>query len=77
MDLTREQLYEMLWSDGVGKTENELGLKRQELQTICEQFNIPKPSSNYWIALSLDKNPLKTPLPPFMDNQPIHTEDFF
>ena len=76
MELTREQLYEMLWTDGVGKTEKALGLKQQELQTICEQFNIPKPSSNYWIALSLDKNPLKTPLPPFKDNQPIHTEDF-
>lgn len=76
MELTREQLYEMLWTDGVGKTEKALGLKQQELQAICEQFEIPKPSSNYWIALSLGKDPLKTPLPPFKDNQPIHTDDF-
>ena len=66
----------MLWTDGVGKTEKALGLKQQELQIICEQFNIPKPSSNYWIALSLGKNPQKAPLPPFKNNQPIHTEDY-
>ena len=76
MELTREQLYEMLWIDGVGKTEKALGLKQQELQTICEQFIIPKPSSNYWIALSLGKDPRKTPLPPFENNESIHTEDF-
>lgn len=32
MDLTREQLYEMLWTDGVGKTEKALGLRQQDLK---------------------------------------------
>jgi hypothetical protein len=76
MDITREQLYEMLWSKGVGKTEEALGLKQPELQKICENYQIPKPSSNYWISLKLGKSPKKTPLPPSEDNPTIRTEDF-
>ena len=76
MELTREQLYEMLWSNGVGKTEKALGLKQPELKKLCEDFQITKPSSNYWIALSLGKSPEKTPLPPMEDSQIIHTEDY-
>ena len=74
MELTREQLYEMLWSDGVGKTEKALGLKRQELKKICEEFQIPRPSSQYWTAFKLGQSPQKTPLPAAEENKPIHTE---
>ena len=76
MDITREQLYEMLWSKGVGKTEEALGLKQQELQKICDDYQIPKPSSNYWISLKLGKSPEKTLLPPSEDNPTIRTEDY-
>ena len=76
MDITREQLYELLWSKGVGKTEATLGLKRPELQKICDDYQIPKPSSNYWISLKLGKSPEKTPLPPLEDNPSIRTEDY-
>ena len=76
MELTREQLYEMLWTNGVGKTEKALGLKQPELKKLCEDFQITKPSSNYWIALSLGKSPEKTPLPPVEDCQLIHTEEY-
>ena len=32
MELTRKQIYDMLWTDGVGKTEQALGLKHLELK---------------------------------------------
>lgn len=76
MDLTREQLYEMLWTDGVGKTEKALGLKQQELQRICQDYAIPKPSSAYWYGILYEKNPQKTPLPASEKEGPIHTEDY-
>ena len=76
MDITREQLYELLWSKGVGKTEEALGLKQHELQKICDDYQIPKPSSNYWISLKLGKSPERTPLPPLEDNPSIRTEDY-
>lgn len=76
MDLTREQLYEMLWTDGVGKTEKALGLKQQELHKLCGEYNIPKPPSTYWTGIIYDRNPQKTPLPPSDKEGPIHTEDY-
>lgn len=76
MDLTREQLYEMLWTDGVGKTEVALGLKQPELKRLCEEYQIPRPASTYWSAFYLGKSPEKTPLPPSENNQPIHTDDY-
>ena len=76
MDITREQLYELLWSKGVGKTEETLGLKQPELQKICDDYQIPKPSSNYWISLKLGKSPKKTLLPPLEDDPSIRTEDY-
>ena len=76
MDLTREQLYEMLWADGVGKTGKALGLKPQELQRICQDFAIPKPSSAYWYGILYEKNPQKTPLPASEKEGPIHIEEY-
>ena len=76
MELTREQLYDMLWANGVGKTEKALGLKPTELKTICETYQIPRPSSGYWNALALGKPTEKTSLPQMDDNQPINTDNF-
>ena len=62
MKLTRKQIYDMMWTDGVGKTETALGLKREELKALCDKFDIPRPSSNYWISLKLGKPVKKTAL---------------
>lgn len=76
MELTREQLYQMLWTDGVGKTQEALGLRPEEMKKLCEEFQIPKPTTKYWVALACDKAPEKTPLPEVEDNRPIKTEDY-
>ena len=76
MDLTREQLYEMLWTNGVVKTEIALGLRHAELKQLCEANQIPRPSSAYWSALHMEKSPEKTPLPPSAENSTIHTDDY-
>ena len=77
MELTRKQIYDMLWTDGVGKTETALGLKHLELKSICDKFDIPRPSSNYWTAFKLGKPALKTALNPSgNDSELIETNDF-
>ena len=76
MELTREQIYEMIWADGVGKTEKALGLKQMELKALCEKHKIPRPSSGYWSALAFGKPAEKTPLPIVEENQPIQTDCF-
>lgn len=55
MELTRKQIYDMMWTDGVGKTEQALGLRQPELKSICDKYNIPRPTSGYWSALRLGK----------------------
>lgn len=76
MELSREQLYERIWSDGIGKTEQALGLRRDELLNICETFNIPRPSSSYWSALKYGKSAKREELPIIKDNRVIRTDDF-
>lgn len=36
MELTRKQLYNMMWTDGVGQTEKALGLKQIELKRFAK-----------------------------------------
>lgn len=51
-----------MWTDGIGKTEQALGLKQIELKAICDKFDIPRPSSGYWSALKFGKPAQKTAL---------------
>jgi len=77
MELTRKQLHNMMWTDGVGQTEKALGLKQIELKTICEKFDIPRPSSRYWTLLKLGKPVEKTELPSNnSDAVMINTSDY-
>ena len=77
MELTRKQLYNMMWTDGVGQTEKALGLKQIELKTICEKLEIPRPSSRYWTLLKLGKPVEKTELPSNnSDAVMINTSDY-
>ena len=77
MELTRKQIYDMLWTDGVGKTAQALGLKHLELKEICEAFDIPRPSSGYWTSLKLGKVTEKTALPTSKDDSVlINTNDY-
>ena len=77
MELTRKQIYDMLWTDGVGKTETALGLRRVELKAICDRFDIPRPSSGYWTSLKLGKPVNKTTLDSSNnDSALINTNDY-
>ena len=77
MKLTRKQIYDMMWTDGVGKTETSLGLKRVELKAICDKFDIPRPSSSYWTSLKLGKSVNKTALNSSdNDSELINTNDY-
>ena len=77
MELTRTQIYEMMWTEGIGKTESALGLKQTELKAICEKYDIPRPSSAYWSALKFGKPAKKVALPKTKDDLTIiKTEEF-
>lgn len=61
----------MMWAKGVGKTESKHGLKQTELKTICDKYNIPRPSSSYWSSLNYGKAVTKTQLPEFNGDSTI------
>ena len=66
-----------MWTDGVGKTETALDLKRLELKAICDRFDIPRPSSSYWTSLKLGKPVNKTTLNSCNnDSELINTNDY-
>lgn len=75
METTRQQIYDMMWTEGIGKTEKALGLKYGELKAICDKFNIPRPSSGYWTSTRLGRPTHKTALPE-NDSSQINTDDY-
>lgn len=63
IELTRQQLYERVWSSPVSKIAPEFGLSDVGLAKACRKLKVPVPSVGYWAKLAAGKNPPKTPLP--------------
>lgn len=78
MKLTRQQLYVKIWEKGTGALQKELDLSYVELKKMCEDLNIPRPSSAYWSALSFGKKVDKIALPASVEDMPeeVETDDY-
>ena len=63
-ELTREELYERLWSMPTTKVAAELGISDVALAKRCKKLNVPKPTPGYWAKVAAGQKPEKTPLPP-------------
>jgi hypothetical protein len=46
--LTREQLYEKVWSQSVRSLAKEIGISDVGLAKISKHYNIPRPGLGYW-----------------------------
>ena len=62
--LTREELYEKVWSQPMTKTAKSYGLSDVGLAKICRKLNIPTPGRGYWWKTELGIPVERTPLPP-------------
>lgn len=62
--LTREELYEKVWSQPMTKTAKSYGLSDVGLAKICRKLNIPTPGRGYWWKAELGIPVERTPLPP-------------
>jgi hypothetical protein len=67
LQLTREQLYEKVWSAPTIQVAAELGISDVALAKRCKKMNVPKPSLGYWAKVAAGQKPDKTPLPPTAD----------
>lgn len=68
--ITRRELYDKIWSITKAKTAKELNLSPTDLSRICNEHNIPSPTTGYWMHLSWGEDVEKTPLPN-PENNPV------
>lgn len=62
--LTREELYEKLWSAPTTQVAAELGISDVALAKRCKKLNVPKPPLGYWAKVAAGQKPPRVPLPP-------------
>lgn len=68
--ITRKELYDKIWSITKAKTAKELSISPADLSRICNEHNIPSPTSGYWMHLGWGEEVEKTPLPN-PENNPV------
>jgi len=56
-ELTREQLYEKVWSAPTTHIVAELGISDVALAKRCKKLNVPKPSLGYWAKVAAGQMP--------------------
>jgi hypothetical protein len=62
-DLTREELYTLVWSAPMVKVAKQFGLSDVGLKKICRKHDIPVPGRGYWRKLETHKRAKKLSLP--------------
>jgi hypothetical protein len=63
-NLSRQELYDLIWSEPVYKLAERYGISGVALAKKCRNFGIPLPERGYWNRLQAGKKVRKTPLKP-------------
>lgn len=70
--LTREELYELVWSEPISKLAERFDISGPGLAKRCRRHDIPVPERGYWARLKAGKHPPRRPLPPRGHGMPEH-----
>ncbi len=62
-NLTREQLYQLVWQKPATELSKELGISDVAIGKMCKRFDIPKPNAGYWAKVAAGKPVIKVALP--------------
>jgi len=65
ISLTRQELYEQVWSEPIVHLSKFYNLSDVGLSKICKKMNIPVPGRGYWEKKHHGHDPERTPLPLF------------
>jgi len=65
--LTRQELYEQVWSTPMRTLARTYGLSDVGLAKICERHDVPRPPQGHWSKLQFGKESPRIPLPPCDD----------
>ena len=71
--LTRKELYDVLWSEPITEVLIKYNLSYHDLREICKTFNIPTPKTGYWGKLKFGKPVQTTPQPDREGEEPLIT----
>jgi hypothetical protein len=66
-DLTRRQIYDLVWSAPASEVAKELGISDVALGKHCRKLNIPRPTRGDWTRLQWGHEMVKPPLAPDME----------
>lgn len=55
IELTRKQLYEIIWSTPLSKLAKEYALSDNGFRKLCNRYDIPIPKNGYWSKLKFNK----------------------
>jgi len=61
--LTRETLYNLVWSEPMLKVAARFGVSSSYMARVCTMLDVPRPERGYWAKLAFDKAKPKPPLP--------------
>lgn len=61
--VTREQLYNLVWSEPMLKVGERFGVSSSYMARICTLLNVPRPERGYWAKLAVGRAPEQPPLP--------------
>jgi hypothetical protein len=62
-ELTREELYDLVWAEPIMKLARQYGLSDRGLAKICDRMGIPVPGRGYWAKVQSGKSPPQPKLP--------------
>ena len=63
IEITRDQLYDAIWSKPTTAVAKEYGISDVAVAKICKKLNVPKPKLGYWAKKQHGKRVRQTPLP--------------
>jgi hypothetical protein len=74
--ISRTELFEALWQQPMSKLSEQWGITRREIVQLCEQYEVPRPSSGYWAQLNWGTAQERPLLPPLEAIDRIEIESF-
>jgi len=70
--LSRDELYQLVWSEPMIKVADRFEVSSSYLARICTFLNVPRPGRCYWAKLAVGKGPPQLPLPALQPGDPEH-----
>lgn len=69
--LTREALYDLVWSEPMQKLARRFGYSDRGLAKTCARMRVPVPSRGYWALKAVGRAPKREPLPELPPNSSL------